>query len=202
MATALGVCAPIACAEGGFSVSARSAGQNAARVCVNASPLQVSCRVEAYDGLRRCSGFAQRRVSSVSVPLAGESPVQKCTPRPAFSIVATVAAPTAPEIIVPKQKIRIRLRSYWVPLLEQSVQQVLEAAKTTGAKIMGPVPLPTKKRIYCVLRSPHVNKDSREHFEIRTHRRLIDLENPTAQTIDSLMQLSLPAGVDVEVKLS
>lgn len=101
-----------------------------------------------------------------------------------------------------KQKIRIKLRSYWVPLIEQACQQILEAAKNTNALTMGPVPLPTKKRVYCVLRAPHVNKDSREHFEIRTHRRLIDLANPNAQTIDALMQLDLPAGVDVEVKLS
>lgn len=102
----------------------------------------------------------------------------------------------------PKQKIRIKLRSYWVPLIEQACQQILEAARNSNSQTMGPVPLPTKKRVYCVLRSPHVNKDSREHFEIRTHRRLIDLENPNAQTIDALMQLDLPAGVDVEVKLS
>lgn len=101
-----------------------------------------------------------------------------------------------------QQKIRIKLRSYWVNLIEQACQQILEAARNSDAKTMGPVPLPTKKRVYCVLRSPHVNKDSREHFEIRTHRRLIDLENPNAQTIDALMQLDLPAGVDVEVKLS
>uniref|UniRef100_A0A453IRD4 Small ribosomal subunit protein uS10c n=1 Tax=Aegilops tauschii subsp. strangulata TaxID=200361 RepID=A0A453IRD4_AEGTS len=104
-------------------------------------------------------------------------------------------------ILAPKQKIRIKLRSYWVPLIEDSCKQIIEAAKTTNAKTMGPVPLPTKKRIYCVLNSPHVHKDSRFHFEIRTHQRLIDIMYPTAQTIDSLMQLQLPAGVDVEVKL-
>ncbi|TXG67936.1 hypothetical protein EZV62_009211 [Acer yangbiense] len=103
--------------------------------------------------------------------------------------------------IAPKQKIRIKLRSYWVPLIEDSCKQILDAARTTNAKTMGPVPLPTKKRIYCVLKSPHVHKDARFHFEIRTHQRLIDILYPTAQTIDSLMQLDLPAGVDVEVKL-
>ncbi|KAK6947064.1 Ribosomal protein S10 domain [Dillenia turbinata] len=105
------------------------------------------------------------------------------------------------EKMAPKQKIRIKLRSYWVPLIEDSCKQIMEAARTTNAKTMGPVPLPTKKRIYCVLKSPHVNKDARFHFEIRTHQRLIDILYPTAQTIDSLMQLDLPAGVDVEVKL-
>ncbi|OVA20156.1 Ribosomal protein S10 [Macleaya cordata] len=103
--------------------------------------------------------------------------------------------------MAPKQKIRIKLRSYWVPLIEDSCKQIMDAAKTTNAKTMGPVPLPTKKRIYCVLKSPHVHKDARFHFEIRTHQRLIDILYPTAQTIDSLMQLDLPAGVDVEVKL-
>ncbi|KAF5730491.1 hypothetical protein HS088_TW19G00081 [Tripterygium wilfordii] len=103
--------------------------------------------------------------------------------------------------MAPKQKIRIKLRSYWVPLIEDSCKQIMDAAKNTNAKTMGPVPLPTKKRIYCVLKSPHVHKDARFHFEIRTHQRLIDILYPTAQTIDSLMQLDLPAGVDVEVKL-
>ncbi|KAH7546910.1 small ribosomal subunit protein uS10c [Ziziphus jujuba] len=103
--------------------------------------------------------------------------------------------------LAPKQKIRIKLRSYWVPLIEDSCKQILDAARNTNAKTMGPVPLPTKKRIYCVLKSPHVHKDARFHFEIRTHQRLIDILYPTAQTIDSLMQLDLPAGVDVEVKL-
>ncbi|KAJ7963653.1 Ribosomal protein S10 [Quillaja saponaria] len=103
--------------------------------------------------------------------------------------------------MAPKQKIRIKLRSYWVPLIEDSCKQIIDAARTTNAKTMGPVPLPTKKRIYCVLKSPHVHKDARFHFEIRTHQRLIDILYPTAQTIDSLMQLDLPAGVDVEVKL-
>ncbi|GMJ10406.1 plastid ribosomal protein of the 30S subunit 10 [Hibiscus trionum] len=101
----------------------------------------------------------------------------------------------------PKQKIRIKLRSYWVPLIEDSCKQIMDAARSSNAKTMGPVPLPTKKRIYCVLKSPHVHKDARFHFEIRTHQRLIDILYPTAQTIDSLMQLDLPAGVDVEVKL-
>ncbi|XP_064958496.1 small ribosomal subunit protein uS10c-like [Musa acuminata AAA Group] len=117
-----------------------------------------------------------------------------------------VAAPSSLDIEadadrIPKQKIRIKLRSYWVPLIEDSCKQILEAARTMNAKTMGPVPLPTKRRVYCVLKSPHVHKDSRFHFEIRTHQQLIDILYPTAQTIDSLMQLDLPAGVDVEVKL-
>ncbi|KAD4178806.1 hypothetical protein E3N88_27397 [Mikania micrantha] len=114
---------------------------------------------------------------------------------------STVVVGSDSEKVAPKQKIRIKLRSYWVPLIEDSCKQIMDAARTTNARTMGPVPLPTKKRIYCVLKSPHVHKDARFHFEIRTHQRLIDILHPTAQTIDSLMQLDLPAGVDVEVKL-
>ncbi|XP_076916533.1 small ribosomal subunit protein uS10c-like [Bidens hawaiensis] len=114
---------------------------------------------------------------------------------------STVIETSHSDKIAPKQKIRIKLRSYWVPLIEDSCKQIMDAARTTNAKTMGPVPLPAKKRIYCVLKSPHVHKDARFHFEIRTHQRLIDILHPTAQTIDSLMQLDLPAGVDIEVKL-
>ncbi|KAI8009057.1 hypothetical protein LOK49_LG07G03499 [Camellia lanceoleosa] len=103
--------------------------------------------------------------------------------------------------MAPKQKIRIKLGSYWVRLIEDSCKQITDAARTTSAKTMGPVLLPIKKRIYCVLKSPHVHKDARFHFEIRTHQRLIDILYPTAQMIDSLMQLDLPTEVDVEVKL-
>jgi ribosomal protein S10 len=98
-------------------------------------------------------------------------------------------------------QIRIKLKSYWVPRIEDACKQILEAARTTNAKTMGPVPLPTKKRVYCVLKSPHKHKDAREHFEIRTHQRLIDIIQPTAETVDSLMQIEFPAGVDVKVKV-
>lgn len=114
---------------------------------------------------------------------------------------STLSAGGDSDKAAPKQKIRIKLRSYWVPLIEDSCKQIMDAARTTNAKLVGPVPLPTKKRIYCVLKSPHVHKDARFHFEIRTHQRLIDILYPTAQTIDKLMLLDLPAGVDVEVKL-
>ncbi len=99
------------------------------------------------------------------------------------------------------QRIRIRLKSYDHRLLDKSSEQIVETAKRTGASIIGPVPLPTRKRIYCVLRSPHVDKKSREHFEIRIHKRLIDINDPTPTTADALMRLDLPAGVDIEVKL-
>lgn len=99
------------------------------------------------------------------------------------------------------QKIRIRLKAYDHEIIDQSAKKIVETAKRTGAKISGPVPLPTEKNLYCVIRSPHVDKDSREHFEMRTHKRLIDILDPTPKTVDSLMRLDLPAGVDIEIKL-
>jgi len=97
-------------------------------------------------------------------------------------------------------KIRIRLKAYDHRLLDQSASEIVDTAKRTGAKVAGPVPLPTKINKYCVLRSPHVDKKSREQFEIRTHKRLLDILDPTQQTLDALMKLDLAAGVDVEIK--
>ena len=99
-----------------------------------------------------------------------------------------------------KQSIRIRLKAYDHKLLDQSTVEIINTAKRTGAKISGPIPLPTKKNKYTVLRSPHVDKKSREQFEIRTHKRLIDIVNPTPQTVDALMNLDIASGVDVEIK--
>lgn len=99
------------------------------------------------------------------------------------------------------QKIRIRIKAYDHELIDKSAKTIVETAMKTGAKVSGPIPLPTKKSVYCVIRSPHVNKDSREHFEIRTHKRLIDILEPTPKTVDSLMRLDLPAGIDIEIKL-
>ena len=99
------------------------------------------------------------------------------------------------------QKIRIRLKSYDHRLLDQSVSEIVETAKRTGARVVGPIPLPVRINRYTVLRSPHVDKKSREQFEIRTHKRLIDILDPTPQTVDALMKLELAAGVDVEIKL-
>jgi small subunit ribosomal protein S10 len=103
--------------------------------------------------------------------------------------------------MIPTQKIRIRLKGYDHKLLDQSTKEIVETAKRTGASVAGPIPLPTFINKYCVLRSPHVDKKSREQFEMRTHRRLLDILEPTQQTIDSLMKLELSAGVDVEIKL-
>ncbi len=99
------------------------------------------------------------------------------------------------------QKIRIRLKAFDHNMLDQSTQKIVETVQRTGADIAGPVPLPTDKEIYTVLRSPHKHKDSREQFEIRTHKRLIDILEPTPKTVDALMRLDLPAGVDIEIKL-
>ena len=102
---------------------------------------------------------------------------------------------------MPKQKIRIKLKAFDHRILDQSADQIVEAAEQTGAKVAGPVPLPTHIKKFCVIRSPNVDKDSREQFEIRTHKRLIDILEPTSRTIDALTRLNLPAGVDIEIKL-
>lgn len=100
-----------------------------------------------------------------------------------------------------RQKIRIRLKAYDHRVLDQSVGEIVETAKRTGARIVGPIPLPTVLSKYTVLRSPHVDKKSREQFEIRTHKRLLDIVEPTPQTVEALMKLDLSAGIDVEIKL-
>ena len=100
-----------------------------------------------------------------------------------------------------KQKIRIRLKAYDHELLDTSAQRIVETAKRTGASVSGPVPLPTEKEIVTIIRAVNKYKDSREQFEQRTHKRLIDILNPNQKTVDSLMKLNLPAGVDIEIKL-
>jgi small subunit ribosomal protein S10 len=106
------------------------------------------------------------------------------------------------EKVAHKAKIRIKIRAYDHKLIDQSSKQIVDTAKRTGATISGPIPLPTEKKKYTVLRSTFVHKDSREQFEMRVHKRLIDILEPTAKTIDSLTNLNLPAGVDVEIKMS
>ena len=99
-----------------------------------------------------------------------------------------------------KQKVRIRLKAYDHKILDQSARQIVEAAERTGALVAGPVPLPTKIEKYSVMRSPFIDKDSQEQFELRTHKRLIDIVEPNQKTINALMRLNLPAGVDVEIR--
>jgi small subunit ribosomal protein S10 len=102
---------------------------------------------------------------------------------------------------MPERRIRIKLKAYDHRVLDESAGQIVETAEQTGAMVAGPVPLPTHIRKFCVIRSPHIDKDSREQFEIRTHKRLIDILEPTSKTIDALTRLNLPAGVDIEIKL-
>jgi len=102
---------------------------------------------------------------------------------------------------ITQNKIRIRLKAYDHSAIETAAKEIVDTAERTGATVAGPVPLPTEKNIYCVIRSPFKDKDSREHFEMRTHKRLIDIHEPTQKTVDSLMRLDLPAGVDIEIKL-
>jgi len=101
----------------------------------------------------------------------------------------------------PRQKIRIKLKAYEYSTLDRSARQIVETAEQTGAVVVGPIPLPTHIRRFTVIRGPHIDKDSREQFELRTHKRLIDIMDPTSRTIDSLTHLSLPAGVDIEIQL-
>lgn len=101
-----------------------------------------------------------------------------------------------------KQKIRIRLKAFDYRLIDQSSLEIVETAKRTGAQVRGPIPLPSKHEIYTVLISPHVNKDARDQYELRTHKRLMDIVDPTDKTVDALMKLDLAAGVDVQIKLN
>ena len=100
-----------------------------------------------------------------------------------------------------QERIRIRLKAYDHKILDQSAAKIVDTAKRTGAMVSGPIPLPTEKNIFTILRSPHVNKDSREQFELRTHKRLIDILEASNKNVDALMRLDLPAGVDIEIKL-
>ncbi len=115
--------------------------------------------------------------------------------KPAAKTAKKVDAPA------PKQRIRIRLKAYDHKVIDQSAKQIVDTALRTGATIAGPIPLPTKKTLYTVIKSPHVYKKGREQFEMRVHKRLIDVFEPTPKTIDSLMNLSLPAGCDAEIKM-
>lgn len=101
-----------------------------------------------------------------------------------------------------KQRIRIRLKAFDHRLIDQSASEIVETAKRTGAQVLGPIPLPTKKERFTVLVSPHVNKDARDQYELRTHKRLMDIIEPTEKTVDALMKLDLAAGVDVQIKLN
>lgn len=100
-----------------------------------------------------------------------------------------------------QQRVRIRLKAYDHRLLDSSAEKLVDVAKQSSCKVVGPIPLPTKRQVFCVLRSPHADKKSREHFEIRTHKRIIDIVDPTHETMEQLSRVDMPAGVDIEVKL-
>ena len=127
--------------------------------------------------------------------------VAKATTKKATKGAKTTKTEKVTKKTVQSEKIRIRLKAYDNVVLDQSAEKIVDTAKRTGAKVSGPIPLPTKKEIVTILRSPHKHKDSREQFEMRTHKRVIDILYPTQTTVDSLMKLDLPAGVDVEMKL-
>ena len=127
--------------------------------------------------------------------------VAKATTKKATKGAKTTKTEKVTKKTVQSEKIRIRLKAYDNVVLEQSAEKIVDTAKRTGAKVSGPIPLPTKREIVTILRSPHKHKDSREQFEMRTHKRVIDILYPTQTTVDSLMKLDLPAGVDVEMKL-
>ncbi len=114
---------------------------------------------------------------------------------------SAVSAKTTGEEKEVKTRIRVKIRAYDHKIIDQSTKKIIETADRTGAKVLGPVPLPTEKTKYTVIRSPFVHKDSREQYEMRIHKRLIDIIEPTPKTVDSLMSLNLPAGVDIEIKM-
>ena len=127
--------------------------------------------------------------------------VAKATTKKATKGAKTTKTEKVTKKTVQSEKIRIRLKAYDNVVLDQSAEKIVDTAKKTGAKVSGPIPLPTEKEIVTILRSPHKHKDSREQFEMRTHKRVIDILYPTQKTVDSLMKIDLPAGVDIEIKL-
>lgn len=127
--------------------------------------------------------------------------VAKATTKKATKGAKTTKTEKVTKKTVQSEKIRIRLKAYDNVVLDQSAEKIVDTAKRTGAKVSGPIPLPTKREIVTILRSPHKHKDSREQFEMRTHKRVIDILYPTQKTVDNLMKLELPAGVDIEIKL-
>lgn len=147
---------------------------------------------------------AAKEISAAPLPEAAaviEAPPAAKVAEPPKPAKPKEAPPKVKKPEMPKGSIRIRLKAYDHRLLDQSARQIVEAAERTGAVVVGPVPLPTRIERFTVIRSPFIDKDSREQFEIRTHKRLIDVLEPGSKTIDTLMRLNLPAGVDIEIKL-
>src|ERR1700757_3310448 len=135
------------------------------------------------------------------VPGVGHPPAADVRPYVLFIFGGATSPRSFQGIVMQNQKIRIRLKAFDYGLIDQSAAEIVDTAKRTGAIVRGPVPLPTRIQRFDILRSPHVNKTSRDQLEIRTHQRLMDIVDPTDKTVDALMKLDLPAGVDVEIKL-
>ena len=147
------------------------------------------------------TGEASLRLPLAGVLLGTGDEAEGCVHRTGISAENVRKSGEKESKFMKKQKIRIRLKAFDHKLLDQSTAKIVDVAKRSGASISGPIPLPTEKNIFTILRSPHVNKDSREQFEMRTHKRLIEILEPSPKTMDSLMRLDLPAGVDIEIKL-
>ena len=153
-------------------------------------------------GRARCPPLALRG-GQLQVHTTGAAPQSKGAPPPLRDKTEDERDEKAANVAaIAAQKIRIRLKAYDHDAIDRAAREIVETAERTGATVSGPVPLPTEKNVYCVIRSPFKDKDSREHFEIRTHKRLIDILQPSPKTVDSLQRLdSLPAGVDIEIRL-
>ena len=137
-----------------------------------------------------------------STEVENKEKVQKGTKKPVAKTAKKQAGEkSTKKVMATSEKIRIRLKAYDHVLIDQSAEKIVDTAKRTGAKVSGPIPLPTKREVVTIIRSPHKHKDSREQFEMRTHKRGIDILYPTQATVDNLMKLELPAGVDIEIKL-
>lgn len=140
-------------------------------------------------------------VEKQEVQKESKKPVARTAKKTAEKAKSEKVTKTTKKVMATSEKIRIRLKAYDHVLIDQSAEKIVDTAKRTGAKVSGPIPLPTKKEVVTVIRSPHKHKDSREQFEMRTHKRVIDILYPTQSTVDNLMKLELPAGVDIEIKL-
>jgi small subunit ribosomal protein S10 len=153
---------------------------------------------DGYDAVQIAFGAIDPR--KVNQPMTGHFAKAGVTPRRHLVEVRTSDEREFNEAMA-GQKIRIRLKSYDHEVIDSSARKIVDTVTRAGATVVGPVPLPTEKNVYCVIRSPHKYKDSREHFEMRTHKRLIDIIDPTPKAVDSLMRLDLPADVNIEIKL-
>lgn len=143
----------------------------------------------------------KRKSAAKSTPAEAKTPVASETKKPTVKVADSDKKQSAKPTMSSNQRIRIRLKAYDHKVIDQSAKQIVDTALRTGANIAGPIPLPTKMTKYTVVKSPHVYKKGREQFEMRVHKRLIDVFDPTPKTIDSLMNLSLPAGCDAEIKM-